>query len=170
MLARWLHPACGDAFMIGQSLGHYRIEAKLGEGGMGVVYKARDTHLDRPVAIKVLPPDRVADPVRKRRFVQEAKAASALNHPNIVHIYDIDIDAASDVDFIAMEYVEGKTLDEVVGRKGLKTGETVKYAVQVADALAVAHAAGIVHRDIKPSNIIVNEKGLVKILDFGLAK
>src|SRR5881394_1788195 len=95
--------------MIGQSLGHYRIEAKLGEGGMGVVYKARDTHLDRPVAIKVLPPERVADPDRKRRFVQEAKAASALNHPNIVHIYDID--TASGVEFIAMEYVPGRTLD-----------------------------------------------------------
>ena len=154
--------------MIGQTLDHYRIEAKLGEGGMGVVYKARDTHLDRPVAIKVLPPERVADPERKRRFVQEAKAASALNHPNIVHIYDID--TASGVDFIAMEYVEGKTLNDVIGRKGLNIGETLKYAVQIADALAAAHAAGIVHRDIKPSNIMVSEKGLVKVLDFGLAK
>src|SRR5438067_1705671 len=168
MLARWLHPAWADSFMIGQTLGHYRIEAKLGEGGMGVVYKARDTHLDRPVAIKVLPPERVADPERKRRFVQEAKAASALNHPNIVHMYGID--TASAVDFIAMEYVEGKTLHDVIARKGLKTGETLKYAVQIADAVAAAHAVGIVHRDIKPSNIMVNEKGLVKILDFGLAK
>src|ERR1700687_6992 len=102
--------------MIGQTLGHYRIEAKLGEGGMGVVYKARDTRLDRPAAIKVLPAERVGDPERKRRVVQEAKAASALNHPNIVHIYDIG--TASGVDFIAMEYVEGKTLDDVIGRKG----------------------------------------------------
>jgi eukaryotic-like serine/threonine-protein kinase len=142
--------------------------AELGRGGMGLVYKARDTHLDRPVAIKVLPPERVADPERKRRFVQEAKAASALNHPNIVHIYDID--TAAGVDFIAMEYVEGKTLHDVIGRKGLKTGETLQYAVQIADALAAAHRAGTVHRDIKPSNIMVSERGLVKVLDFGLAK
>jgi len=154
--------------MVGQTLGHYRIEAKLGEGGMGVVYKARDTDLDRPVAIKVLPAERVEDGGRKRRFVQEAKAASALNHPNIVHIYGID--TAGSVDFIAMEYVEGRTLADLIGRKGLKTGETLRYAVQVADALATAHAARIVHRDIKPSNVMVTPTGLVKVLDFGLAK
>src|SRR5438093_10890036 len=114
--------------MIGQTLGDYRIESKLGEGGMGVVYKARDTHLDRPVAIKVLPPERVADPERKRRFVQEAKAASALNHPNIVHIYDID--TADGVEFIAMEFVEGRTLNETIGRTRLKTGEALKYAAK----------------------------------------
>src|SRR5215467_13584478 len=101
----------------GSRLGHYEIVAAIGAGGMGEVYKARDTRLDRPVAIKVLAPKRVADPERKRRFVQEAKAASALNHPNIVHIYGIDTE--SDFDFIAMEYVEGKTLDEVIGRQGL---------------------------------------------------
>src|SRR4030067_458511 len=100
--------------MSGQTLGHYRIEAKLGEGGMGVVYKALDTHLDRPVAIKVLRPDAVANPERTRRFVQEAQAASALNDPKILHIYDID--RAAGVDFIAMEYVPGKTLDQVIGR------------------------------------------------------
>src|SRR5579864_2974293 len=113
--------------MIGQTVGHYRIEAQLGEGGMGMVYKAQDTHLDRSVAIKVLPPERVADPERKRRFVQEAKAASALNHPNIVHIYDIDTAGPEGrpVDFIAMEYVEGKTLHDVIARKGLRTGETL---------------------------------------------
>ena len=154
--------------MIGQTLGHYRIESKLGEGGMGVVYKARDTHLDRPVAIKVLPPERVADAERKRRFVQEAKSASALNHPSILHIYDID--AAEGVDFMAMEYVEGKTLDEVIARKGLKLNEALKYATQIADALAAAHAAGIIHRDVKPSNLMVSDKGVVKVLDFGLAK
>src|SRR5205823_3654506 len=120
--------------MIGQTLGHYRIETKLGEGGMGVVYRARDRRLDRPVAIKILPLERVADPERKRRFVQEAKAASALNHPNIVHIYGIDTD--SGVDFIAMEYVEGRTLHDVIGHRGLKTGEALHYAVQIADALA----------------------------------
>ena len=153
--------------MVGQTVSHFRVLEKLGEGGMGVVYKARDTHLDRFVALKVLPPEKVAAPERKRRFVQEAKAASALNHPNIIHVYDID--QANGVDFIAMEYVEGKTLDEWIGRKGLPIREALKYAVQIADALAAAHAAGIVHRDIKPGNIMVNEKGLVKILDFGLA-
>ena len=135
---------------------------------MGVVYKARDTHLDRFVAIKVLPPEKVADPDRKRRFVQEAKAASALNHPNIVTIHDID--QADGTDFIAMEYVDGKTLDQLIPRKGMRLNEALKYAVQIADALAAAHAAGIVHRDLKPANVMVTEKGLVKVLDFGLAK
>jgi Tol biopolymer transport system component len=135
---------------------------------MGVVYKAKDTHLDRLVAIKLLPAERVADPERKRRFIQEAKAASALNHPNIITIYDID--QADGLHFIAMEYVAGKTLDQQIGRKGLKLSETLKYAIQIADALTTAHAAGIVHRDLKPANIMVTEKGLVKVLDFGLAK
>src|SRR5206468_11935646 len=103
--------------VIGQTISHYRLLAELGRGGMGVVYKARDTHLDRFAAIKVLPPEKVADPERKRRFVQEAKAASALNHPNIVHIYDIA--EADGIQFIAMEYVPGKTLDQMFGRKGL---------------------------------------------------
>jgi serine/threonine protein kinase len=154
--------------MIGQTLGHYRIETKLGEGGMGVVYKAQDTQLDRPVAIKVLPTGRVEDPERKRRFVQEAKAASALNHPNIVHIYGVD--TAAGVDFIAMEYVEGKTLDELVPAKGMRAAQALKHAVQIADALAKAHGAGILHRDLKPSNIMVTDEGRVKVLDFGLAK
>jgi Tol biopolymer transport system component/predicted Ser/Thr protein kinase len=154
--------------MIGQKLGHYQVLEKLGEGGMGVVYKARDTHLDRFVALKVLPAERVADPERRRRFVQEAKAASALNHSNIVTIYDID--QADGIHFISMEYVAGKTLADLIGRKGLKLNETLKYAVQIADALAAAHAAGIVHRDLKPANVMVTEKGIVKVLDFGLAK
>ena len=153
---------------VGQMLAHYRLEAKLSEGGMGVVYRALDTHLDRPVAIKVLRAQAVADEERKKRFVQEAKAASALNHPNIITIYDIN--TANGVDFIAMEYVEGKTLDGVMGRKGLALGETLKYAVQISDALAKAHGEGIVHRDIKPGNIMVTADGLVKVLDFGLAK
>ena len=154
--------------MIGKTLGHYQITEKLGEGGMGIVYKARDTHLDRFVSIKVLPAEKVADPERKRRFVQEAKAASALNHPNIVHVYDID--QSEGTDFIAMEYVDGKTLDQLIPRKGMRLSNTLKYAVQIADALATAHTAGIVHRDLKPANVMVTEKGLVKVLDFGLAK
>ena len=154
--------------MIGQTLGHYRMEAKLGEGGMGVVYKARDTHLDRFVAIKVLPPERVSDPERKRRFVQEAKAASALNQPNIITIHDIASDSGHD--FMVMEFVAGKALDQLIPRKGLRLNEALKYAVEIADALATAHGAGIVHRDIKPCNVMVTEKGRVKVLDFGLAK
>jgi len=154
--------------MISQRLLHYEIVEKLGQGGMGVVYKARDTHLDRFVAIKVLPPEKIADPERKRRFVQEAKAASALNHPNIIHVYDIDQHAG--IDYIAMEFVAGKTLGQWIGRKGLKLSEALKYAVQIADALGRAHAGGIIHRDLKPGNIMVDEHGLVKVLDFGLAK
>ena len=154
--------------MVGRTVSHYQIVERLGAGGMGVVYKARDTHLDRFVAIKVLHPDTVADPQRKARFVQEAKAASALNHPNIVHIYDIGTDAG--VDFIAMEYVAGKALDQLIPRKGMRLNEALKIAVQIADAMARAHEAGIVHRDLKPSNLMVDEHGVVKVVDFGLAK
>ena len=157
--------------MIGKSLRSYRIEAKLGAGGMGVVYKAVDSRLGRTVAIKILSTTALnAD--RERRFVQEAKAASSLNHPNIVTIYDIDTQEieGKPVQYIAMEYVAGDTLDHLIGRKGLRVREVLKYAIQIADALAAAHAAGIVHRDLKPANVIVTPQGLVKILDFGLAK
>jgi serine/threonine protein kinase len=154
--------------VIGETLGHYRIESKLGAGGMGEVYKARDNRLNRFAAIKVLRSDRVVDAERRRRFVQEAQAASALNHPNIVHIYEID--SSADTDFIAMEYVSGKTLDGLIARKGLPVKEVLAYTVQIADALAAAHAAGIVHRDVKPGNVMVTDTGLVKVLDFGLAK
>jgi serine/threonine protein kinase len=154
--------------VIGQTLDRYRIESKVGEGGRGVVYKARDTHLNRVVAIKVLAHDKVADPERKQRFVQEAKAASALNHPNIVTVHDVRSD--SGVDFIVMEYAEGRTLDQIIPAKGLGTGPSLRYGVQIADALASAHEAGIVHRDLKPSNVIVSNGDRVKILDFGLAK
>jgi serine/threonine protein kinase len=154
--------------MTGRTLSHYLIEEKLGQGGMGVVYKARDTRLDRCVALKVLPADKVADAERKRRFIQEAKAASALNHPNIITIHDID--QADAVDFIAMEHVEGKTLDHVIPRNGMRLNELLKYAIQIAGALSRAHAAGIIHRDIKPANIMVTPDGHVKVLDFGLAK
>src|SRR5438128_3517521 len=158
--------------MIGQTLGHYRIDSKLGEGGMGVVYRAFDTHLDRTVAIKVLRPDATTSPERKRRFVQEAKSASALNHPGIIHIYDIDTANLPDgpTDFIAMEFVPGKTLGQCIGKNGLSLKDTLKYGIQIADALARAHSAGIVHRDLKPANVIVADDGRVKLLDFGLAK
>jgi serine/threonine protein kinase/Tfp pilus assembly protein PilF len=154
--------------MTGRTISHYQILEKLGEGGMGVVYKARDTHLDRLVAIKVLPPERVADPERKRRFVREAKAASALNHPNIVTIYDMD--AAEGIYFIAMEYVAGRTLDALIPSQGMPIREAADCAIQMADALAKAHSAGITHRDLKPANIMVTEDRRLKILDFGLAK
>lgn len=158
--------------MIGRMLGHYRIDSKLGEGGMGVVYRAFDTHLDRAVAIKVLRPDAVASPERKRRFAQEAKSASALNHPGIVHVYDINTADLPDgpTEYIAMEFVPGATLAQSIGRKGLPLKDVLTYGIQVADALASAHAAGIVHRDLKPANIIVGDDGRVKLLDFGLAK
>src|SRR5437870_4567997 len=157
-----------EACVTGRTLLHYNILEKLGEGGMGVVWKARDTHLDRLVALKVLQASKVADPDRKRRFVQEAKSASALNHPNIITIHDISHEGG--IDFIVMEYVRGKPLDRMIPGKGLRIVETLKYAIQIADALAKAHAAGIVHRDLKPANIMVTEEGVVKVLDFGLAK
>ncbi len=154
--------------MIGQVVSHYKVLEQLGQGGMGVVYKARDTRLDRLVALKILPPDAVRDADRRRRFVQEAKSASALNHPNIITVYDID--SAAGVDFIAMEYVVGSTLDDLIGRKGLPLKDALRYGIQIADALSKAHAAGIVHRDLKPANIMVTAEGQVKVLDFGLAK
>ncbi|MGA2599609.1 MAG: protein kinase, partial [Bryobacteraceae bacterium] len=158
--------------MIGQRLLHYRIESKLGSGGMGVVYRARDTHLERSIALKILPASDKFDPDRRGRLAQEARAASALNHPNIITIYDIGSDGPDNgrVDFIAMEFVQGKTLDKLIGRRGLRLIDALKYAVQIADAIATAHANGIVHRDLKPANLMVTDQGLIKVLDFGLAK
>ena len=158
--------------MIGQRLLHYRIESKLGSGGMGVVYRARDTRLERSIALKILPASDKFDPDRRGRLAQEARAASALNHPNIITIYDIGSDGPDSgrVDFIAMEFVQGKTLDKLIGRRGLRLSEALKYAVQIADAIAAAHANGIVHRDLKPANLMVTDQGLIKVLDFGLAK
>jgi serine/threonine protein kinase len=160
--------------MTGQTISHYTVLDKLGQGGMGVVYQARDTRLDRLVALKFLPPEKLADPDRKARFIREARAASALNHPNIITIYDIAQvevgQAVPPADFIVMEYVAGKTLSQLISPKGLPPKEALKYALQIADALAAAHAKGIIHRDLKPGNIMVTEDGLVKVLDFGLAK
>jgi formylglycine-generating enzyme required for sulfatase activity/dienelactone hydrolase len=159
--------------MVGKSLAHYQILEKLGEGGMGVVYKARDTHLDRFVAIKVLPPELVADPERKRRFVQEAKAASALNHPNIITVHDIGKEGG--IDFLVMECLSGQTLEARLRDGPLPMGEVIEYATQAARALGDAHAASIVHRDLKPGNLMLTKAGsagpgLLKVLDFGLAK
>src|SRR5436190_1814270 len=155
-------------FSAGARIGPYQIVAPLGEGGMGVVYKALDVRLNRLVALKVLPPERVADAERRRRFVQEAQAASALNHVNIITIYDVG--TVDDTDYIAMEYVAGKTLDQLIPRKGMRLNEALRIAIQIAAGLERAHAAGIVHRDLKPANVMVAEDGVVKILDFGVAK
>jgi Tol biopolymer transport system component len=153
---------------LGSKLGSYEVLSLLGAGGMGEVYRARDTRLGRVVAIKVLPAERMADENRRRRFVQEARGASALSHPNIVTIFEIE--SADGIDFIVMEYVPGKTLDTVIPRQGMRLGEVLRIAIPIADAVARAHAAGIVHRDLKPANMMVGSDGTVKVLDFGLAK
>ena len=152
----------------GTKLGAYEVLSLLGAGGMGEVYRGRDTRLGREVAIKVLPADRLTDEHRRRRFLQEAQSASALNHPHIVAIHEIE--SAGDVDFIVMEYVRGKSLDAVIPRHGMHLSELLRIAIPVADALAAAHTRGIVHRDLKPGNVIVGHEGAVKVLDFGLAK
>ena len=139
------------AISVGSKLGSYEVLSLLGAGGMGEVYRARDTRLGREVAIKVLPAERMADETRRRRFAQEARAASALNHPNIVTIYEIE--SADGIDFIVMEYVPGKSLDLLIPRQGMRLGETLRIAISIADAVARAHAAGIVHRDLKPANV-----------------
>ncbi|MGQ0735092.1 MAG: protein kinase domain-containing protein [Acidobacteriota bacterium] len=154
--------------MIGRTLEHYRIESKLGEGGMGVVYKGHDARLDRPVAIKILQPEQLSDDIVKQRFAREARSASSLNHPGIVTIHDIR--SADGLDFIVMEYIEGSTLDALIPPRGMPAAQVLRYAIQMADALAAAHGAGIVHRDLKPSNVMVTPAGRVKIMDFGLAK
>src|SRR5262245_25152921 len=153
--------------MVGRTLSHYQILEKIGEGGMGVVYKARDTTLGRLVAIKVLAADSVG-PDRRWRFLQEARAASALNHPHIITIHEIG--QAEGLDFIVMEYVEGRALRSMIPAQGMPAKEATRIALQIAEALGAAHAAGIIHRDIKPANILVSPAGAVKVLDFGLAK
>ncbi len=148
--------------------GHFRILDKIGGGGQGVIYEAEDLKLGRRVALKFLPDELSGDPQSLQRFRREARAASALNHPNICTIYEVD--EVEGRTFIAMEYVAGKTLDKLIPPSGLSSERATRCAVQIAEALSVAHAAGIVHRDLKPSNLMVDESGLVKVLDFGLAK
>jgi tetratricopeptide (TPR) repeat protein/predicted Ser/Thr protein kinase len=152
----------------GRTLSHYEILDDLGAGGMGVVYRAHDARLDRDVAIKVLPTDRPLSENARKRFQREALAASALNHPNIITIYEVG--SEGDTDFIVMEYVRGATLSSLLKKRPLGLAEATRYCVQVADALTKAHASGIIHRDLKPGNIMITEDGLVKVLDFGLAK
>jgi Tol biopolymer transport system component/tRNA A-37 threonylcarbamoyl transferase component Bud32 len=154
--------------LVGRVVSRYEILEKLGEGGMGVVYKARDTKLGRFVALKFLEAHRAVDAERRQRFAQEAQALSALNNPHIVTIHDVD--EVDGLVFIAMEHVEGQTLSERIGRRGLPLRDSLQLGSQIAGALAQAHARGIVHRDLKPSNVVVTPEGVVKVLDFGLAK
>src|SRR5438270_1002134 len=156
------------SFAAGIKIGRYEIREKLGEGGMGEVYLALDTKLNRQVALKILPAQVAADRNRMSRFIQEAKAASALNHPNIVTIYEID--EGDSVNFIATEYIDGETLRDRIRSAPIKLSDALSVAAQIAGALAAAHEAGIVHRDIKPDNIMLRRDGIVKVLDFGLAK
>ena len=154
--------------MVGRSILHYEFVEKLGSGGMGDIYKAHDTRLNRFVAIKVLPAAMSSDPDRRARFIQEAQAASALNHPNIITIFDIA--SEGDAEYIVMEFVAGRTLLDLIPKDGLRVPQVIQYSAQMADALTAAHAAGIIHRDLKPANVMVTNSGLVKLLDFGLAK
>ncbi len=157
-----------DLLAAGSNIAHYRVVSRLGEGGMGAVYLADDTRLGRRVALKVLPANLAADPERMHRFVQEAKLASALTHPNVAYIYEIGEDHG--LRFLAMEYVEGEPLSVRLARGPLALSALLSVGIQVADALDDAHSKGIVHRDIKPSNLMLTPRGHVKVLDFGLAK
>src|SRR4030067_1158964 len=155
--------------MIGTKISHYKILQKLGGGGMGVVYKAEDTKLKRTVALKFLPPEFSFDDEAKQRFVHEAQAASSLQHNNICNIHDID-ETEDGQFFIAMDYYEGETLKSKISKKLLSLDEIIKIITQIAEGLSKAHERGIIHRDIKPANIFITKDGIVKILDFGLAK
>src|SRR5262245_3605782 len=153
--------------MIGKVISHYQILEKLGQGGMGVVYKAQDTKLPRLVSIKMLSPEYASDELRRKRLLKEAQAASSLNHPNICTIYEID-----EVDgllFVVMEFIDGNTLTEVLAQGSMKLDSILDFAIQIAQALEKAHTQNIVHRDIKPSNIMITKENAVKVVDFGLA-
>jgi serine/threonine protein kinase len=158
--------------MIGQTISHYKILEKLGEGGMGVVYKAQDLKLDRMVAVKFLPSHLSASPDSKARFLQEAKATAALNHPNILNVYEID--EQEDGMFLVMEFLEGTTLKKYMSNLNSGTGvpvhQAIEWASQIAEGLKAAHGKNIVHRDIKPENVMLTNEGKLKIMDFGIAK
>jgi serine/threonine protein kinase len=154
--------------MIGRTLSHYEITAKLGEGGMGEVWRAIDTALNREVAVKVLPEEMAADPERLERFKREAQAIAALNHPNIVTIHSVE--EAEGLHLLTMELVDGQSLDQMLPPSGFDLDRLFALAIQIAEALASAHEKGIVHRDLKPANVMVTDDGRVKVLDFGLAK
>src|ERR1051326_5505158 len=150
------------------TVAHYRIMESLGAGGMGAVFKAYDEKLHRVVALKLLPPEYTSHEDRRRRFLQEARAASALNHPHILTVYEFGEDAGRP--YIATEYVEGETLRQKIGARSLQPGEALDIAIQIAGGLAKAHEVGIVHRDLKPENLMISRDGYAKILDFGIAK
>ncbi|MDP6775854.1 MAG: serine/threonine-protein kinase, partial [Candidatus Latescibacteria bacterium] len=154
--------------MIGQTISHYRILEGLGEGGMGVVYKAEDTNLERTVALKFLPSELTRDEEARQRFVHEARAASALDHPHIGTIYEID--EADGLSFIAMAHYEGETLKDRIERAPLAVEDAIDIAIQIAQGLSAAHSRDIVHRDVKPANVLITAEGQAKIIDFGLAK
>jgi serine/threonine protein kinase len=154
--------------VIGRSLSHYRIEEEISRGGMGVVYRALDTKLDRKVAVKVLPPELVADESRRHRFGQEAKAAAAIHHPHIATIHEFD--EAEGVHFIVMELIQGEMLSRLLARERLPVSRTLALATELAEGLSKAHEKQVIHRDLEPANVMVTEDGHVKIIDFGLAK
>jgi serine/threonine protein kinase/esterase/lipase len=154
--------------LAGRTLAHYRISAVIGAGGMGEVYRAKDTKLARDVALKILPPDMASDPDRLDRFQREARAVAALNHPNVVTVYSVE--ESDNIHFITMELIEGQPLDRLISANGLPVEQIIEIAGAIAEALAAAHQKGIVHRDLKPANVMVTNEGRVKVVDFGLAK